>query len=205
MTNFRPTRMELRKTKSKYKIAQKGHKLLKDKTNQLVQIFYQKIKENKVLRSEVENELKNIYEDYLYSLASLNESQMEMILSLSPPNYSLNFGVNAFLGVETPKIEREKINSSLSLSPLSSNTIIDGAIYKLKNLFSKILELFELEKTTILLANEIDKCKRRVNALEHTLIPRYQSIISSIELKLSENELSNISKLKKVKKITKKV
>lgn len=200
-SNIKPTRGELRKLKSKLKTAQKGHKLLKDKTNELVRTFHNKIKENKDLRVEVEKKLKSILDEFQSSKTTISESQASILFALPSVAYSLEYSKDNLLSVEIPKITMEQniIDKNMPYSPLSSTSRMDRAVADFFDLFPQIIKLAELEKTTMLLINEIEKCKRRVNALENILIPDYKNEISSIELKLSENEIENIARLKHIK------
>ena len=193
--------MELRKVREKLKVAKKGHGLLKDKTSGLIKIFYKIIKETRVLRKEVEQELKNIFDGFQFSKTSLTDEEVKFLLSIANRNVKLNFGQVSHLGAVCPNIKVVSQNEEkLYYSPLSSSFQFDLESQKFLMLFPKIIKLASVEKSAYLLADEIEKCKRRTKALENVLIPQYEEQIERIELKLSGNELENTARLKTIKK-----
>lgn len=200
-TNVNPTRMELRKVREKLKVAKKGHGLLKDKTSGLIKIFYKIINETRVLRKEVEQEIKNIFDGFQFSKTSLTDEEVKFLLSIANRNVKLNFGQVSHLGAVCPNIKVVSQNEEkLYYSPLSSSFQFDLESQKFLMLFPKIIKLASIEKSAYLLADEIEKCKRRTKALENVLIPQYEEQIERIELKLSGNELENTARLKTIKK-----
>lgn len=200
-SNINPTRMELRKVREKLKVANKGHALLKDKTSGLIKIFYQVIKETRNLRKEVEQELKTIFDGFQFSKTSLYDEEVKFLLSIANREVKLDFGEVSHLGAICPKI---KLSSQKEegpyYSPLSSSFQFDLVSQKFLKLFPQIIKLASVEKSAYLLADEIEKCKRRTKALEDVLIPGYEEQIQRIELKLSGNELENTARLKTIKK-----
>ena len=199
--NVNPTRMELRKTKAKLKVANKGHKLLKDKTNELIRNFYTVVKDAKEARMEVERKLKVIFDLYAQAKTRLSDSEIELLFSLPTHVVNLEFGTTTIMNTEVPKVNilDNVISQNLPYSPLSSTSTLDKAVAQFYDVFHSIIHVAELEKSAYLLANEIEKCKRRVNAIEHIFVPKYEETISSISLKLSEAERSNTAKLMKLK------
>lgn len=193
--------MELRKVREKLKVAKKGHGLLKDKTSGLIKIFYKIINETRVLRKEVEQEIKNIFDGFQFSKTSLTDEEVKFLLSIANRNVKLNFGQVSHLGAVCPNIKVVSQNEEkLYYSPLSSSFQFDLESQKFLMLFPKIIKLASIEKSAYLLADEIEKCKRRTKALENVLIPQYEEQIERIELKLSGNELENTARLKTIKK-----
>lgn len=200
-SNINPNRMELRKVREKLKVANKGHDLLKDKTSGLIQIFYQVMNETRLLRKEVEKELNEIYDGFQFSKTSLSDEEMQLLLSMSSRDYGINFEEISHLGAICPKLSvSSKNEEKLYYSPLSSSFQFDVVSQKFLNLFPKIVELASVEKSAYILADEIEKCKRRTKALEDVLIPQYERDIERIEQKLDNSELENTAMLKSVKK-----
>ena len=200
-TNINPNRMELRKVREKLKVANKGHELLKDKTSGLIKIFYQIIKQTRDLRKDVEKELKEIYDGFQYSKTSLSDEEVKFLLGVSIREFGLNFGTVSHLGAICPEITiSQQSEEKLLYSPLSSSFQFDLVSQKFLALLPKIMELASVEKSAYILADEIEKCKRRTKALENMLIPQYKKDIARIEQKLSNSELENTAMLKSVKK-----
>jgi len=199
--NVNPTRMELRKTKAKLKTANKGHKLLKDKTNELIRNFYTVVRKAKEARMNVERKLKVIFDLYSQAKTRLSDSEIELLFMMPTHAVDLDFGISTIMNTEVPKIEIKEnvLSQNLPYSPLSSTSTLDKAVAEFYEVFPEIVHVAELEKSAYLLANEIEKCKRRVNAIEHIFVPKYEETISSISLKLSEAERSNTAKLMKLK------
>lgn len=196
-----PNRMELRKIRAKLKTAQKGHRLLKDKTNELIRNFYVLIKQTKQLRMDVEKKLKFAFDNFESAKARLTETEIQMLFSLPSKAFDFEFGYTTKLSVQMPTINliQNEFDTNMPYSPLSSTTKMDKAVSVFYDVFPDVVKLSEMEKSAMLLADEIEKCKRRVNALENVLIPKYEKIIKDIEFKLSENERSTTAKLMKVK------
>ena len=199
-SNVNPTRMELRKIRNKLKVANKGHTLLKDKTSGLIKIFYQIIKETRLLRSSVDTEIKDIFVNYQQVKTSFSGAEMRFLQTLANNHTTLNFDNVIHLGVTCPNIQIEtQSEEKNTYSPLSSSFHFDYTANRFKELLPKILELASKEKCAYILAGEIEKCKRRTKALEDVIIPTYEEQIKKIELKLSSNELENTSRLKTIK------
>ena len=199
--NVNPTRMELRKIKAKLKTASKGHKLLKDKTNELIRNFYSIVRQAKEVRLEVEKRLKHIFEMYAVAKTRLSTSEIDILFALPTHVISLDCGVGTIMSTEVPSIEihEDILDKNLPYSPLSSTSTLDKTVAEFYEVFPHIIKLAELEKSAFMLANEIEKCKRRVNAIEHIFIPRYEETISEISMKLNEAERSNTARLMKMK------
>ncbi len=199
--NISPNRMELRKVRTKLKTANKGHELLKDKTSGLIKLFYKVIKQTREERLKVEEELKKVLEGFNLVLQKASSEEVEFLLNLLNKNVKLNITQISNLGAICPNVEIEsQDDDNMSYSPLSSSYQFDFVMEKFFELFPKIISLANTEKTAYILADEIEKSKRRTKALENVLIPQYENITKSIEQKLSNSELENTARLKSIKK-----
>lgn len=197
-----PTRMELTKLKAREKTAVRGHKLLKDKSDEMVRQFMSYIKENKKLREEVESSLSTITKDFLLAKAISDDTAINEILSMPVNSFKLGLLSKNIMSVNVPKIEIDKEQKEGLLYSLNSTTFeMDSVINKLNELSEKLIKLAEIEKICNMLANEIEKNRRRVNALEYVMIPQIQNTKKYISMKLDENERGNIVRLMKVKDI----
>lgn len=198
--NVNPTRMELRRLKEKLKTATSGHKLLKDKADEMVRRFMLLIKENKKLRSEVEAELGNTMQSFMLARSAQMSEDIEQAVNMPSATISMHCETKNVMGVEVPDITIKADNDfALPYFMPSVTAELDFAIIKLQALTSKLLKLAEVEKTCNMLANEIIKNRRRVNALEYVIIPNCEETIKYILMKLDENERSTQIRLMKVK------
>lgn len=201
--NVNPTRMELSSLKKKLVSAQRGHKLLKDKRDELMRQFMDLIKENKQLRSEVEE---GIAEANKYMAVAGSVMQREVLeTALMMPKQEVELEVSeknvmsVYIPVFSPKYRTGDTDDIYSYGTAFTSVDLDGAISALSEIFPKMIRLAEIEKACQLMADEIEKTRRRVNALEHIMIPDYQETIKYITMKLSENERSTTTSLMKVK------
>ncbi len=202
--NISPNRMELRKVREKLKTANKGHDLLKDKTSGLIKLFYKVIKQTREERLKVEEELKKVLEGFNFVLQTNGMEETEFLLNIQNKNVKINLSQVSNLGAICPEIEiASKMQEETCYSPLSSSYQFDIVMEKFFELFPKIISLANLEKTAYILADEIEKCKRRTKALENVLIPEFESVSKLIEQKLSNSELENTARLKSIKKTKK--
>ncbi|MBN2852145.1 MAG: V-type ATP synthase subunit D [Clostridia bacterium] len=201
--NVSPTRMELNKLKKRIKVARRGHKLLKDKRDELMKKFIEIVKENKALREKMEQMLKTAHSSFIIARAIMSSETLEEALMIPKSKVELSIGFNNIMSVKVPKFtfdsnQKEEGN----IYPYGLNTTsgeLDGAISDLTEVLPIMLKLAEIEKTTQLLAREIEKTRRRVNALEYVMIPQLNDTIKYISMKLEENERGNITRLMKVK------
>ena len=195
--------MELSSLKKKLVSAQRGHKLLKDKRDELMRQFMDLIKENKQLRSEVEE---GIAEANKYMAVAGSVMQREVLeTALMMPKQEVELEVSeknvmsVYIPVFSPKYRTGDTDDIYSYGTAFTSVDLDGAISALSEIFPKMIRLAEIEKACQLMADEIEKTRRRVNALEHIMIPDYQETIKYITMKLSENERSTTTSLMKVK------
>lgn len=203
--NVNPTRMELMRLKERLNLASRGHKILKDKQDGLMQSFITMVKENNVLRQEVEAMLKKGMQNFALAKALLHEEYLEQIALIPAYDVSLTIDQRNMLSVKVPVMHYNTEGtqeSSLQYGYVNSNADLDETLRAFNDAIPKMLELAELEKACQLLANEIERTRRRVNALEERTIPDLEETIKYIRLKLDENERAEITRLMKVKDFT---
>ena len=198
-----PTRMELLKLKDREKLAVKGHSLLKEKRNALIMEFFNILERVKGSREGVEATLQEAYKD-------LSDAQMVMgDLAVQKSAMSVKESVNveiesrSVMGVVVPLIESEIGQKNMvqrGYGFLETSVKLDEAASKFEESIKLIIELAEIEKTIMLLAIEIESTKRRVNALEHIIIPKLENTVKYIEMRLEEMERENFVRLKMIKK-----
>lgn len=203
--NVNPTRMELSNLKRQLSTASRGHKLLKDKQDELMRRFIEKIRENRELRTEVEKELAEAFNSFLIASAVMSPEMLEEAVSFPKEQIEVDVSVVNVMSVLIPKMKFERSgDENSSIFPYGfteTSAELDTAIEKLYHTMDKLLELAAVEKACQLMANEIEKSRRRVNALEYRMIPDLQETIKYILMKLDENERATITRLMKVKDI----
>lgn len=200
-----PTRMNLNALKDRLATSKRGYKLLKDKQDGLMRQFLELIRKNKKLREEVEKELEDSFSDFLIASAFMSPEFMEEAVSFPTQKLGVDISIKNVMSVRIPKMEfKLEENENASMFPYGyaeTSAGLDKAIKGLKEVMERLLELAELEKTTQLMADEIESTRRRVNALEYRTIPDLEETIKYIRAKLEENERATISRLMKVKDI----
>jgi V/A-type H+-transporting ATPase subunit D len=194
-----PTRMELLRLRKRLVVAQRGHKLLKDKLDGLMQEFLEIAKEYKRFRRVVDDELPYVLK--LFVLAEITSSRKitEHALESTKQDLQLTVKPRRLMSVVIPKIEVSLGAVSGMYSFVHTSPELDQAIDSLKEFLPKLVRMAELEESVRRLSTEIEKTRRRVNALEHTFIPRMRETIKYIMSKLDEIERSNTSRLMKIK------
>ena len=202
-TQVNPTRMELTRLKKKLVTAVRGHKLLKDKRDELMRQFLDRVRENKALREEVEAALKAANGDFMLARAGMPDEMLNTALLAPKQEVSISAGTQNVMSVEIPdfdfKTRTPDPNDIYSYGFAFTTGDLDDSIRSLSAVFPKMLKLAEVEKSCQLMAAEIEKTRRRVNALEHVMIPELQENIKYITMKLDENERSTQIRLMKVK------
>lgn len=205
--NVTPTRMNLNTLKKRLATSKRGYKLLKDKQDELMRQFLEKIRENKRLREEVEADLKDSSKGFLMASSFMSTEFLEEAVSFPTQKIGVDIKVKNVMSVRIPQMEF-KIdkggNENASMYPYGlaqTSADLDLAIKGLNKVMDKLLTLAELEKSTQLMADEIEGTRRRVNALEYRTIPDLEETIKYIRAKLEENERATISRLMKVKDI----
>ena len=202
--NVNPTRMELTKLKKRLTTATRGHKLLKDKQDELMRRFIDMIKKNNELRKDVEKELEGSFKDFLMASAVMSPEFLEEAVAYPKESISVDVKKQNIMSVNVPvfdfkrKLEGDK-GSIFPYGFANTSSELDGAIEKLYGILPKLLELAKVEKACQLMADEIEKTRRRVNALEYMTIPQLEETIRFIQMKLDENERSTVTRLMKIK------
>lgn len=202
-TQVNPTRMELTKQKRKLSTALRGHKLLKDKRDELMRQFLDLVRENKVLRENVEEGIKSSNKNFVLARAGMEDEAMNVALMSPRQEVYLETGIKNVMSVEIPTFEYRTrtpdANDIYSYGYAFTSGDLDGAVKSLADILPEMLKLAQVEKSCQLMAAEIEKTRRRVNALEHVVIPETREIIKYIKMKLDENERSTQIRLMKVK------
>ncbi len=197
-----PTRMELLTLKKRLVTADRGHKLLKDKLDELMKNFFDLVEENQHLRTLVEENLSRAQGGFAMARAVISREVLEAAITTSRGEASLAADTVSKMGVDVPTFSLEMtpaLGNGFGMTETSAE--LDEAVQLLAESFSSMVELAEAEKTVELLAGEIERTRRRVNALEHVIIPQLQEQIKYITMKLDENERSTLVRLMKVKDI----
>lgn len=199
--NVNPTRMELKKLKTRLTTAVRGHKLLKDKSDEMIRRFSLLIRENKRLRDEVEQQLSDTLRQFSVARSVTPAYRAETAFSMPSVAVSAECEVASVMGVEVPKISvvNEKRADGLPYAYPEITSEADYSVSKAAALLPKMAALAETEKTVRMLADEIERNKRRVNALEYVMIPQLEETIKYIKSKLDENERAAVIRLMKVK------
>ena len=202
-TQVNPTRMELTRLKKKLVTAVRGHKLLKDKRDELMRQFLDLIRENMELRLKVEEGIKAANANFVIAKASMSNESLHTALMVPKQGVYLEAGKKNVMSVDIPVFEYKTRtadeNDIYSYGFAYTSSDLDGAVKSLADVLPDMLKLAEMEKACQLMAAEIEKTRRRVNALEHVIIPETQESIKYITMKLDENERSTQIRLMKVK------
>ncbi|NLL68714.1 MAG: V-type ATP synthase subunit D [Acholeplasmataceae bacterium] len=196
------TRMELTRLRNQLQIAKRGHKLLKDKQDEMVRQFMIIVRQNRELRLEVEHELILVMQKFNNAKNKSSKTQINEALLVPARNLELKEKVNYIMNIETPYLEFETSKDfDLTYSFFTSPLELDESLLNLASLLPKLIELAQLDKASSMLASEIEKTRRRVNAIEYVMMPEMEAMIKEIRMKLEDNERSNIVRLMKSKEI----
>lgn len=195
--------MELTNLKRKLVTARRGHKLLKDKRDELMRRFLDLVRENKKLRIEVEEGIKQANAAMSVARCVMSDKALDVALMLPTQEMSLDVGEKNVMSVMIPvfdvRFKTADENDIYSYGFSETSGDLDTAVKALSDIMPKMIRLAEIEKSCRLMADEIEKTRRRVNALEHVMIPQYEETIKYISMKLDENERSTTTRLMKVK------
>ena len=198
-----PTRMEMKRIQTRYQTARKGHKLLKDKRDELMKQFLDVVREDKVLRERVEEALGKVYQSFTVASAISSPKMLEEALICPKKEGELSVEYKNIMSVTVPvfhlRVHAEGGSDSYNYGMAFTSGELDSSLRELSGILEDLIRLAELEKTAQLLAEEIERTRRRVNALEYILMPQYLETIKSIKMKLDENERGNTTRLMKVK------
>ena len=202
-----PTRMALSELKKRLVTTKRGHKLLKDKQDELMRQFINLIKENKKLRVEVEKELSDSFKSFLLASATMSPLFLESAISFPKEKVSVEMKLKNIMSVNVPEMKFVKEEMEGSIFPygfVQTSAELDDTVIKLQKVLDNLLSLAEIEKSCQLMADEIEKTRRRVNALEYSTIPNLEETVKDIRMKLDENERATITRLMKVKQMLEK-
>ena len=195
------TRMELLRLKKRLQLAVRGHKLLKDKRDELMRLLMEIIDEVKDLRLSVESEFRSILEGFVLAKARMGPFQVEQALLMPVKKISVSVSRKNLMSVRVPEYTKEVSGRIIPYGYLNTSGDIDISLDKFDKFIESLLVLAEKEKAVQLMATEIEETRRRVNALEYKLIPDLEETIKFITMKLDENERANTVRFMKVKDI----
>lgn len=201
--NVNPTRMEMKRLQARLKTATRGHKLLKDKTDEMIRRFITLAEENKRLRAETERDLAQALASFTAARTKSDNRFVEEAVMMPSRRVTLTCSKRKVMGIDVPAINVAETETAV-LYPYSFLTVteqLDDSVRGLNSVLYKLIKLAETEKTCNMLADEIEKNKRRVNALENIMIPQLTETIKYIKMKLDESERSATVRLMKVKDI----
>lgn len=204
--NVNPTRMSMTILKKRLVTSKRGHKLLKDKQDELMRRFIEMVRKNKALRDQVEKALQDSFKDFLLASAVMSPEMLREAVSFPVQKISVDIEKKNVMSVNIPvmSFQRSDSDGESGIYPYGyaqTSAELDDAILRLNEVMDQLLELAEIEKACQLMADEIEKTRRRVNALEHRTIPDLEETIKYIRMKLDENERATITRLMKVKEI----
>ena len=204
MANYTPTRMVLNQLKGRLTTARRGHKLLKDKRDELMRQFMDIVKQNKELRKKVEEGLTEAFASLSAASAVMSPQMLEQALLYPRRTVDLDLTYKNVMSVNVPQYSFATSSGGEDIIPYAfaqTSGDLDDALGKLSAVFEDMLQLAEVEKTMQLMAEEIESTRRRVNALEYSTIPDLETNIHYITMKLEENENSTKVRLIKVKEM----
>ncbi len=201
IANVNATRMELLRLKKRLSLAKRGHKLLKDKQDELMRQLMEIIDDVKEARLEIEREFQSILQSFTIAKSKMGPHQAEEALLFPTKKLSVSVTKKNLMSVRVPIYEREVEGDIIPYGYLNTSGKMDDSLINFEKFLESLLNLAEKEKTVQLMAEEIEETRRRVNALEYKLIPELEETTKYITMKLSENERSNIVRLMKVKDI----
>ena len=202
--NVNPTRIQLKTLKSRLVVAKRGHKMLKDKCDELIKKYTVLVKQNYSLRKQVEASLKTIFSSFCFAKSYLSTNEVMKHFMLPTKNLSFDFATTSLVNVSVPTISttsKEQIDRPYAM--LDSNSLFDRPTKELCEIMPHVLHLAEVEKTCQILSFEIEHTKRRVNALEFVMIPQLEETIKYISMKIDEQERTSKIRLLKVKSMIK--
>ena len=201
--NVNPTRQELTRLKGRLRTSIRGHKLLKDKRDELMKQFMDVVRENRALRQKVEAALMKAHGSFTVASAVMSSEMLEQSLLYPKQSVELDMSFQNVMSVNVPEYHfKTKSDDAGEIYPYGFATTsgeLDDAVNALSGVFQDMLRLAQIEKTSQLLAEEIEKTRRRVNALEYVKIPQMQEAIKYITMKVDENERASTIRLMKVK------
>lgn len=199
--NVNPNRMELSRLKKRLAVAKRGHKLLKDKQDALIKAFLEKARAGKELREAVEKELAECYGTFVLSRAQTTPEILEQALIFPGAKSTLSVKWHNVMSVMVPEYDVKQEGNPVNYGFVNVPLLLDAALEQFSKLILRLLHLAAEEKAIRLMAGEIERTRRRVNALEYVMIPNLAETIRYISMKLDEQERSTLSRLMKIKEI----
>ena len=199
LLNVNPTRMALMDLKRRHKSSKRGHKLLKDKQDGLMQQFMTIIRDAKDTRAQVEEQLGNVFRKFLMASAWMNEGELANALSSPQASVELEVETKSVMSVKLPSFTLSKEGSIKSYGFAGTNALFDEAVEALEDVFKVLIKLAQIEKQAEAMAIELETTRRRVNALEHKMIPDLEETIKFIKMKLEESERAGIIATMRIK------
>ncbi len=199
LLNVNPTRMALMDLKHRHKSAKRGHKLLKDKQDGLMQHFLSIIRDAKALRMKAESDLGGVFRAFLMASAWMTESELRNALSSPQAKITLDVEMKNVMSVKIPIFHMAKEGTIKSYGYAGTNALFDTAVEALENVFAMLICLAEIEKQAEAMAIELETTRRRVNALEHKMIPDLEQTVKYIKMKLDESERAGIIATMRIK------
>lgn len=195
--------MEMKRLQTRYQTARKGHKLLKDKRDELMRRFLEVVREDRRLRERVEAALTDAYRSFTVASAVSSPNMLYEALLCPKKEGALAVDYQNVMSVTVPTFElkllSEEVDDHCNYGLAFTSGELDASLRELSGIMEDMIRMAELEKTAQLLAEEIERTRRRVNALEYILMPQYLETIKTIKMKLDENERGNTTRLMKVK------
>ncbi len=199
--NVNPNRMELLKLRRRIAIARRGHKLLKDKQDELMRTFMELIEKLKQTRQAVEKALQDATAQYILNKAQLGEQAIEQLWQGLKAEVEVVWTMEPLMNLQLPRYQVTVKERDISYGYLDTTLALDQMTEQYKNLLVQLVALAEQEKVIKLLAEEIGKTRRRVNALEYILIPNLIETMRYITMKLTEHERGTVTRLMRIKDI----
>lgn len=199
--NVNPTRMELLKLRRRIAIARRGHKLLKDKQDELMRTFMELIEKLKHTRQAVEKALQDATAQYILNKAQLGEESIEQLWQGLQAEVEIAWTMEPLMNLQLPRYQVNVKEHDISYGYLDTTLALDQMTEQYKKLLVQLVALAEQEKIIKLLAEEIGKTRRRVNALEYILIPNLIETMRYITMKLTEHERGTVTRLMRIKDI----
>lgn len=199
LLNVNPTRMALMDLKRRHKSSKRGHKLLKDKQDGLMQQFMLIIRDAKDVRAQVEEQLGDVFRKFLMASAWMNEGELSNALSSPQATVELEVETKSVMSVKLPSFTLSKEGTIKSYGFAGTNALFDEAVEALEEVFAILIQLAQIEKQAEAMAIELETTRRRVNALEHKMIPDLEETIKFIKMKLDESERAGIIATMRIK------
>ncbi|MCI6157570.1 V-type ATP synthase subunit D [Peptoniphilaceae bacterium SGI.137] len=206
--NVNPTRMVMAQLKGRLETARRGHKLLKDKQDELMRQFILLAKENRRMREQVEDALKKSFQSFSMASAVMSPEMLDNALLSTKQRIEVKVKTKNVMSVRIPDFEFQRKGllegdeaSQYPYGYVQTSAELDVALEELNGVMDLLLELTRIEKSAQLMADEIESTRRRVNALEYRTIPDLEETIRYIRMRLEEEDRSTITRLLKIKEM----